>query len=267
MREAAIESSDRQLEERVIDIWRCACVVKGGRRFSFAAMAVVGDGDGRAGMGYGKAREVPAAIEKAVKDAKKHMERFVIVNGTIPHETRGNFGSASVLLIPAMPGTGVIAGEAVRAVAEALGVKNLLSKSFGRNNAKNLVRATFDAFRKLRTYEQIRELRGVEMEYRQIKADRGSASPAAVHGSGEDAAASSPAEESAGERRGRRSPEGRGPRGGRWRKGPREQKGMGEKREQPGDAGMQTSGAGMNGEEPQSGARGPEEHSPEGGKA
>jgi len=213
--------SGRQLEERVIDIWRCACVVKGGRRFSFAAMAVVGDGNGMAGVGYGKAREVPAAIEKAVKDARKHMERFCIVNDTIPHETRGHFGSADVLLIPAMPGTGVIAGEAVRAVAESVGVKNLLSKSFGRNNAKNLVRATFNALRKLKSYEQIRELRGVDVEYRQTKAERVSA--AASEGSPASAAAGPAAASGASETD--EKPEGgrpgRGRQGGRRQRGPR----------------------------------------------
>jgi small subunit ribosomal protein S5 len=218
-----VEAAGRQFEERVIDIWRCACVVKGGRRFSFAAMAVVGNGDCVAGVGYGKAKEVPSAIEKAVKDAKKHLERFCVINGTVPHEVRGHYGSAKVALIPAMPGTGVIAGDAVRAVAESLGVRNLLSKSFGKNNAKNLVRATFDAFRRLRSYEQVLELRGVPMEYQQTKVDRVGAPVAAP-------VAPPPAaftmEGGDDERRPGRP--GRGRPGGRRPRGPRPVRGAGE---------------------------------------
>jgi len=150
------------LEERVVDIWRCAAVVKGGRRFSFSALVVVGNGTGIVGWGYGKAREVPFAIEKAVKDGRKHLVRFDLDHDTIPHEARGRFGAARVVVVPARPGTGIIAGSAVRAVCECLGVKDILTKSYGgTNNSKNVVKATFNALHQLRTREQVEALRGV----------------------------------------------------------------------------------------------------------
>ena len=151
------------LEERVVNIYRSAKVMKGGRQFRFGAIVVVGDRAGRVGYGYGKAREVPAAIEKALKAAKKCLERFQVVNGSIPHQARGRFGGSDVLLIPAGRGTGVIAGAAVKAVAECVGINNLLSKSYGSNNCKNLVKATFEALRGLRTREQVARLRGVSL--------------------------------------------------------------------------------------------------------
>lgn len=157
-----IESAGLNLEERIVDIWRCAKVVKGGRRFSFAAMAVVGNGHGVAGMGYGKGREVPIAIEKAVKDAKKHLVRIPTYGSTIGHEVRGKFATAAVVMIPALPGTGVIAGQAVRAVLESIGVRDVLTKSVGgNNNAKNLVKAAFEALELLRKREDVAALRGV----------------------------------------------------------------------------------------------------------
>ena len=129
--------------EKVVNIRRCAAVVKGGRRFSFAAMTVVGDGNGKVGWGYGKANEVPPSVEKANKQAARQMVESPLVDGTIPHSVRGQFGAGQVRLMPAGPGTGIIAGEAVRAVCEAAGIKNILTKSYGTNNPITLVKATF----------------------------------------------------------------------------------------------------------------------------
>lgn len=149
--------------EKVVQIRRCACVVKGGRRFSFTALVVTGDGHGRVGWGYGKAVEVPMAVEKATKEANRKQVRVPIVERTVPHAVVGRFGASRVLLLPARPGTGVIAGEAVRAVVESAGITDILTKSYGSNNPMNLVRATFDALNKVRTREDIARLRGVEV--------------------------------------------------------------------------------------------------------
>lgn len=159
-----IEAAGLNLEERIIDIWRCAAVVKGGRRFSFAAMVVVGNGSGVAGLGYGKAREVPVAIEKAVKDARKNLVRVSLYGTTVPHEVRGRYATAAVQLIPALPGTGVIAGQVSRSILECVGVRDILSKSVGgNNNPKNLARATLEALLALRGREEISRLRGVAL--------------------------------------------------------------------------------------------------------
>jgi small subunit ribosomal protein S5 len=149
--------------EKVVKIRRCAAVVKGGRRFSFAAMTVVGDGDGKVGWGYGKANEVPPSVEKANKQAVREMVEGPVQDGTIPHTAKGHFGAGKVILIPAGPGTGIIAGEAVRAVCEAAGIKNILTKSYGTNNPITLVKATFDALAQLRTCQEIERLRGVSL--------------------------------------------------------------------------------------------------------
>lgn len=149
--------------EKTVQIRRCACVVKGGRRFSFTALVVVGDHKGRVGWGYGKAIEVPLAIEKAVKQGNRSMVRVPIVETTIPHQVVGQFRSSKVLLIPARPGTGIIAGECVRSVVESAGYTDILTKSFGSNNPMNLVKATFDALAQLRTREEVARLRGVEL--------------------------------------------------------------------------------------------------------
>jgi len=149
--------------EHVVKIRRCSCVVKGGRRFSFAALVVVGNGNGRVGWGYGKAVEVPLAVDKAVKQANRSQGNIPLVESTIPHRVVGRYRSSEVLLLPAKPGTGVIAGECVRAVMEAAGISNILTKSFGSNNPLNLVKATFDALHKLRTKDDIQRLRGVEL--------------------------------------------------------------------------------------------------------
>lgn len=149
--------------DKVVKIKRCAAVVKGGRRFSFAACVVVGDNKGRVGWGYAKANEVPPSVEKATKQATRSMVQVSIVNGTIPHTVTGFFGAAQVLLKPASPGTGIIAGAAVRAVLEAAGVRDILTKSFGTNNPVTLVKATIDALQQLRTAQDVERLRGVAL--------------------------------------------------------------------------------------------------------
>ncbi len=149
--------------ERVIQIRRCACVVKGGRRFSFAALVVTGDSNGRVGYGYGKAIEVPLAVEKATKQSNRTQMSVPIVGTTIPHQVLGEYRASRVLLLPAKPGTGVIAGHCVRSVVEAAGITDILTKAYGSTNPLNLVKATLDALKKLRTREHIERLRGVSL--------------------------------------------------------------------------------------------------------
>ncbi|MBN1257069.1 MAG: 30S ribosomal protein S5 [Planctomycetes bacterium] len=145
-------------------IFRCSATVKGGRRLSFAALVVVGDGKGTVGAGYGKAKEVPMAIQKAIKIGRRNVAPFPLVgDGTIPHEVHGRFGAAHVVLVPAGPGTGVIAGSTVKTVLEMGGVRNVLTKSFGSNNRKNLVKATVNALKSLRSHELVESLRGVKI--------------------------------------------------------------------------------------------------------
>ena len=149
--------------ETVVKIRRCAAVVKGGRRFSFNALVVVGDRQGRVGWGYGKANEVPPAVEKAVKDGQRRMKRVSLKGTTIPHRVTGKYGAARVILLPAAPGTGVIAGASVRAVVEAAGIQNILTKAFGSSNPVNLVKAALNALQQLRTAEEVQRLRGVPL--------------------------------------------------------------------------------------------------------
>lgn len=157
----AAEASNSDSPERVVQIRRCACVVKGGRRFSFTALVVVGDGQGRVGYGYGKAIEVPLAVEKAVKAANKNMIRCPLTKNSIPHQVIGRFGSSQVMLMPANPGTGIIAGACVRAVAESLGLTDVLTKTRGSSNPINVVKAAFHALSQLRSREEIERLRKV----------------------------------------------------------------------------------------------------------
>ena len=155
--------SRQESQEKVVQIRRCACVVKGGRRFSFTALVVLGDRRGNVGWGYGKASEVPLAVEKAVKVTQRSQIGVNLTGSTIPHQVEGRYGAARVVLVPALPGTGVIAGNTVRAVLESAGVRDVLTKSRGSTNPLNLVRATMNALTKLRTREEIARLRGVSV--------------------------------------------------------------------------------------------------------
>jgi small subunit ribosomal protein S5 len=157
------EQQENQFEERVVSINRVTKVVKGGRRFRFAALVVIGNKQGQIGFGTGKAAEVPDAIKKAVEDAKTNMITVPIVGTTIPHSITGNYGAGKVFLKPASEGTGIIAGGAVRAVFELAGVNDILSKSLGSSTPINMVRATFAGLKELRTAEQVAALRGVDV--------------------------------------------------------------------------------------------------------
>jgi small subunit ribosomal protein S5 len=159
-----IEAGESELQDRVIHINRVAKVVKGGRRFSFGAIVVVGDGSGSVGVGKGKANEVPEAIRKGMENAKKHMFKVPIVDGTIPHEVQGHFGAGTVLLRPASRGTGVIAGGPTRAVMEVAGVRDVLTKCLGSNNPHNVVRATIAALQELESMEDVARRRRINVE-------------------------------------------------------------------------------------------------------
>lgn len=154
---------DSGLQENVVKIYRCAKVVKGGRRFRFAALVIVGDRRGTVGIGYGKANEVPQAVEKATKDARKSMIKVSLKGTTIPHQITGKVGASSVVLVPARPGTGVTAGKSVRPVLELAGITDVLSKAYGSTSPKNLVKATIDALKRLQNKDQVAKSRGVEL--------------------------------------------------------------------------------------------------------
>lgn len=156
--------TEQPIEDTVVKVFRCSKVVKGGRRFSFAALVVCGDHNGTVGIGYGKANEVPPAVEKAIKDAKKNLNRISLVDGTLPHKVEGKCRATKITMLPASPGTGVIAGSSARAVLEYAGVKNVLTKIYGSTSAKNVVKAVMDGLVKLRDKESIESLRGVEIE-------------------------------------------------------------------------------------------------------
>jgi small subunit ribosomal protein S5 len=160
---ARIDPNKLALEERVVQINRVAKVVKGGRRFSFSAVVVVGDGAGHVGAGLGKAGEVPEAIRKGVEDAKKNIIKIPMVGTTIPHEVKVEFAASRVMLKPASQGTGVIAGGSVRAVLEAAGVRDILSKIYGSTNPVNVTRATLEALRGLHSAEELSQRRGVKL--------------------------------------------------------------------------------------------------------
>ena len=158
-----VKASEIELKEHVVAINRVAKVVKGGRRFSFSAIVVVGDGHGVVGHGLGKANEVTDAITKAIDDAKKNLIKVPVINGTLPHEMIGKYSGGFVFIKPAAPGTGVIAGGAMRAVFESAGIKDVLAKSKGSSNPHNVVKATFEALNKMRDPLQIAQARGISL--------------------------------------------------------------------------------------------------------
>ncbi|MCY3015994.1 MAG: 30S ribosomal protein S5 [Planctomycetota bacterium] len=152
-----------EFAEKVVKVRRCATVVKGGRRFSFAGLVVVGNGRGKVGCGYAKANEVPPAVEKAIKDGMKNLIEVPIESGTIPHRVEGNSGTSKVIMLPASPGTGIIAGAAVRAVCESAGIRDVLTKAHGSTNPVNLVKAALDGLKQLRTRGEVERLRGITL--------------------------------------------------------------------------------------------------------
>ncbi len=180
MARVRINPDDLELEERVVQINRVAKVVKGGRRFSFSTMVVVGDGNGHVGIGMGKASEVPEAIRKGVEAARKNLIRVPLTNATIPHEVITKFSSSKVMLRPAAPGTGVIAGRGMRPVVEAAGIRNLLTKAYGSNNPVNVVKATYKALSELVSLEDMARRRGMTPHELHTRRMRRAPEPAAT---------------------------------------------------------------------------------------
>jgi small subunit ribosomal protein S5 len=174
------EREEGGVDDVLVKLYRCATVVKGGRRFSFGALVVVGDRGGKVGYGYGKANEVPLAVEKGIKQARRRMIDVPLRGSTIPHRVLGKFGSSRVMMVPAGSGTGVIAGAAPRAVFELAGVKDVLTKCYGSTSPKNLVKATLDGLMRLRTRADIERLRGVKLELPTEPAAEAAAASAAV---------------------------------------------------------------------------------------
>ena len=156
---------ESNIDDVLVKLYRCACVVKGGRRFSFGALVVVGDRQGKVGYGYGKANEVPPAVEKGVKQARRQMFAVPLRGTTIPHRIIGRFGASRIMLVPASEGTGVIAGSAPRAVLELAGIKDVLTKVYGSTSPKNLVKATINGLQSLRSRARVEELRGVKLDF------------------------------------------------------------------------------------------------------
>lgn len=212
---AEILDESAAIESSTVGVFRTAATVKGGRRFSFSSLVVVGDRNGRVGIGYGKANQVPPAIEKAQKEARRRMRSYPIFGRTLPHAVTGRFGACVVRLLPASPGTGVIAGASVRAPLEMVGVQDCLTKSFGSNNSKNLVKAVLNGLEQLRSKETVAALRGVEIGTTEVEdaVERGKAFMPTGGGTGEKAAAPvNLVGESRG--RGKGKPRGGGRRGG-----------------------------------------------------
>lgn len=158
------ERDEGGFESSLVRIYRCAKVVKGGRTFSFGALVVAGDRQGNVGIGYGKANEVPMAVEKATKDARRQLVKVPLKGSSIPHTVKGKCGASSVVLVPAMPGSGVTAGKSVRPVLELAGITDILSKAYGSTSPKNLVKATIDALRRLQSRDEVERDRGVKLE-------------------------------------------------------------------------------------------------------
>lgn len=176
--ESYAQHDERGVDDVLVKLYRCATVVKGGRRFSFGALVVVGDRRGQVGFGYGKANEVPPAVEKGVKQGRRRMISIPLRGNTIPHRVIGKFGASRIVLMPASPGTGVIAGSAPRAVLELAGVKDVLTKCYGSTSPKNLVKATIDGLKRLRTRDDVERLRGVKVEFARAARHAPSGSPA-----------------------------------------------------------------------------------------
>ena len=163
MAERKFDSDDRGVDSATIGVFRSAKVVKGGKNFAFEALVAAGDRQGNIGIGYGKAKEVPAAVEKATKDARRRMVKVMLKGGTIPHEVTGKFGASTIRLVPARPGTGIKAGRYVRPVLELVGIKDILTKAYGSTNKKNLSKAALSALQSLRTKDKITTDRGVTL--------------------------------------------------------------------------------------------------------